>query len=233
MMPEDPPEELLALVDHLSDWLRYQRRLGWRGLPREPAAAPAAGEAAAEKVLTLEEIRQEMGRCRRCKLYAGAKNLVCGEGSPNARLMFIGEAPGAEEDLEGRPFVGPAGQVLNNLLNKLNLNREEVYITNVVKRRPPGNRDPLPGEIEACLPYLLQEIKAVRPRVIVTLGKVATNALLGLKEPISGLRGRWQQYDHIRVMPTFHPSYLNRFPVERRKTWADMQLVMDYLAEPE
>ena len=233
-MPEDPAAELAALAEHLSEWLRYQRRLGWRGLPQEPAAAPPGpGEAAAEQVPTLEEIRQEMGRCRRCQLYAGAKNLVFGEGSPSARLMFIGEAPGAEEDLSGRPFVGAAGQLLDKMLHNLQLDREEVYITNVVKSRPPGNRDPLPDEIEACLPYLRKQIKAIRPRVIVTLGKVAAHALLGTKEPITRLRGQWRRYDHIRVMPTFHPSYLLRSPQERRKTWEDMQQVMEYLGEHE
>ena len=174
-----------------------------------------------------------MGRCQRCKLYPGAKNLVFGEGSPSARLMFIGEAPGAEEDLQGRPFVGAAGQVLNNLLNKLGLQREEVYITNVVKSRPPENRDPEPDEIAACLPFLKMQIAAIRPQVIVTLGKIATQALLGTKEPITKMRGQWQRYDHIRVMPTFHPSYLLRFPKERIKTWEDMQQVMEYLAEQE
>jgi len=146
-------------------------------------------------------------------------------------LMFIGEAPGAEEDLQGRPFVGAAGQVLNNLLNKLGLRREEVYITNVLKSRPPGNRNPEADEIEACLPFLKRQIAAIRPKVIVTLGKIATDALLGVKEPITRLRGQWRRYDHIRVMPTFHPSYLLRFPKERHKTWEDMQRVMEYLAE--
>ena len=213
-MPEDPVVELRELVESLSEWLRYQRRLGWRGTPKEPArGSPAARRRhQVEKIPTLEEIRQEMGRCRRCKLYPGAKNLVFGEGSASARLMFIGEAPGAEEDLQGRPFVGAAGQVLNNLLNKLGLHREEVYITNVVKSRPPENRDPEPDEIEACLPYLKKQIAAIRPRVIVTLGKIATQALLGIKEPITKIRGQWQRYDHIRVMPTFHPSYLHTVP---------------------
>ena len=174
-----------------------------------------------------------MGRCQRCKLYPGATNLVFGEGSPSARLMFIGEAPGAEEDLQGRPFVGAAGQVLNNLLNKLGLPREEVYITNVVKSRPPENRDPEPDEIEACLPFLKMQIAAIRPRVIVTLGKIATQAVLSTKEPITKMRGQWQRYEQIRVMPTFHPSYLLRFPKERIKTWEDMQRVLEYLAEPE
>ena len=232
-MAEDPVVELQELVDSLSEWLRYQQRLGWRGTPKEPAAAPAPGrEPQPEKIPTLEEIRQEMGRCQRCKLYPGAKNLVFGEGSPSARLMFIGEAPGAEEDLQGRPFVGAAGQVLNNLLHKLGLPREEVYITNVVKSRPPENRDPEPDEIAACLPFLKMQIAAVQPKVIVTLGKIATQALLGTREPITKMRGQWQRYDHTRVMPTFHPSYLLRFPKERIKTWDDMQQVMEYLAEP-
>jgi uracil-DNA glycosylase family 4 len=234
-MPEDPVLELHELVDSLSEWLRYQRRLGWRGVPKPAAAAPGSEEkpAASPKIPTLEEIRQEMGKCRRCKLHRGAKNLVFGEGSPSASLMFIGEAPGAEEDLQGRPFVGAAGQLLNNLLSKLGLSREEVYITNVVKSRPPENRDPEPDEIEACLPFLKRQIAAIRPQVIVTLGKIATQALLGTKEPITRLRGRWQHYDHIRVMPTFHPSYLLRLPKERQKTWEDMQRVMEYLVEDE
>jgi DNA polymerase len=226
--------ELRELVDSLSGWLRYQRRLGWRGLPAEDVPSlPAGRTPPAEKIPTLEEIRQEMGRCKRCKLYGGAKNLVFGEGSPSARLMFIGEAPGAEEDLQGRPFVGAAGQLLNNLLNKLGLEREEVYITNVVKSRPPRNRDPEPDEIEACLPFLKMQIAAIRPKVIVTLGKIATNALLGNKDPITKIRGQWQRYENIRVMPTFHPAYLERSPQERWKTWEDMQRVMEYLASRE
>lgn len=231
-MREDPVRELAGLVASLSEWLRYQRRLGRVGLPGEPAAAPspAAGQAP-EKIPTLEEIRTEMGQCRRCKLYAGAKNLVFGEGSPSARLMFIGEAPGAEEDLQGRPFVGAAGQLLDRIINKMELRREEVYITNVVKSRPPGNRDPEPDEIAACLPYLKKQIAAIQPRVIVTLGKIATQALLGIKEPITKIRGQWQRYGRIRVMPTFHPSYLQRLPKERIKTWEDMQRVLEYLAD--
>jgi DNA polymerase len=221
--------ELQELTAELTEWLRYQRRLGLKGLPEESRPRPKAEVGAARRP-TLEEIRVEMGRCRRCKLYPGASNLVFGDGNPEADLMFIGEAPGAEEDLQGLPFVGAAGQLLNNMLHKLGLRREEVYITNVVKSRPPGNREPEPDEIEACLPFLLKQIKAVRPKVIVTLGRVATQALLQTKTPLTRLRGKWQRYDHIRVMPTFHPSYLLRFPKERIKTWADMQQVMEYLA---
>ncbi len=233
-MPEDPVRELAELVEGLSEWLRYQRRLGRMGLPEQPAAPqPAAAGPTCATNPTLEEIRAEMGRCQRCKLYAGANNLVFGEGSPSARLMFIGEAPGAEEDLQGRPFVGKAGQLLTRMLNKLGISRDEVYITNVVKSRPPGNRDPEPDEIEACMPFLKMQIAAIQPQVIVTLGKIATQALLGTKEPITKIRGQWQRYDHIRVMPTFHPSYLDRFPQERKKTWEDMQRVLEYLAERE
>lgn len=228
-MPEDPVQELRELVVGLSGWLRYQRRLGRLGLPKE-VVLPPERQTEKEEFPTLEEIRAELENCRRCKLYPGATHLVFGDGAADADLMFIGEAPGEEEDRQGLPFVGPAGQVLNNLLNKLGLRREEVYITNVVKSRPPGNREPEPDEIAACLPFLKQQIQAVRPRVIVTLGRVATQALLGTKEPLTKLRGRWQRYNHIRVMPTFHPSYLLRFPQERHKTWADMQQVMELLA---
>jgi DNA polymerase len=147
--------------------------------------------------------------------------------------MFIGEGPGAEEDLQGLPFVGPAGQLLNNLLSKLGLRREEVYIANVVKCRPPGNREPEADETSRCLPFLQQQIEAIRPQVIVTLGRVAAHALLGIQTPLTRLRGQWQRYREIPVMPTFHPSYLLRFPRERHKTWEDMQRVMEVVAEHE
>ena len=233
-MPEDPVKELRELVDSLSDWLRYQRRLGWRGVPGKTEPKIQEKEKSADKtdkILSLEEIRAEMGDCRRCKLYGGRKNLVFGDGPSNARLMFVGEAPGADEDKQGVPFVGAAGQLLNNMLSKLGLRREEVYIANILKSRPPGNRDPEADEIAACLPFLDKQIKAIRPRVIVTLGRISTHALLGTKEPLTRLRGHWQRYHDIRVMPTFHPSYLLRAPQERRKTWDDMQQVMEYLAD--
>jgi uracil-DNA glycosylase len=232
-MPEDPVKELRELVDSLSDWLRYQRRLGWRGVSRQVTPQIAERKESADKILSLEEIRAEMGDCRRCKLYGGRTRLVFGDGDANARLMFVGEAPGADEDKQGVPFVGAAGQVLNNMLSKLGLRREEVYIANILKSRPPGNRDPEPDEIAACLPFLDKQIKAIRPRVIVILGRIAAHALLGTKEPITRLRGHWQKYHGIRVMPTFHPSYLLRMPQERRKTWEDMQQVMEYLADHE
>jgi uracil-DNA glycosylase family 4 len=217
----------------LETWLRFQRRLGWVGVPRgeEPPATPA--KASRTDRPTLAEIREEMGDCQRCKLGRGRTNLVFGEGSPQARLMFVGEAPGAEEDLQGRPFVGQAGQLLNNMLNKLGLRREDVYIANVVKSRPPGNREPEPDEVAACLPFLIKQIESIQPRVIVTLGRVATHSLLKTTTPLTKIRGNWQKFQNIRVMPTFHPSYLLRFPKERHKTWEDMQQVMEYLAAHE
>jgi uracil-DNA glycosylase family 4 len=232
-LSENPRQELQELMGGLETWLRFQRRLGWLGVPKaeEAPATPTRGPRADRP--TLAEIREEMGDCQRCKLGRGRTNLVFGEGSPQARLMFVGEGPGAEEDLQGRPFVGPAGQLLNNLLNKLGLRREDVYIANVVKSRPPGNRDPEPDEVAACLPFLIKQIESIRPAVIVTLGAVATNHLLKTNAPITKLRGNWQKFQNIKVMPTFHPSYLLRSPRERHKTWDDMQQVMEYLAAHE
>ena len=234
-MPEDPVKELRELVDNLSDWLRYQRRLGWRGVPGKvaPQVQVQEREKSADTILSLEEIRAVMGDCRRCKLYGGRKNLVFGDGPADARLMFVGEAPGADEDRQGVPFVGASGQLLNKMLRNLGLRREEVYIANIIKCRPPGNRDPEADEVTACLPFLEKQIQAIRPRVIVILGRPAAHALLRTKEPITRLRGHWQRYHDIRVMPTFHPSYLLRAPQERHKTWADMQQVMEYLTDHE
>ena len=214
------------------DWLRFQRRLGWPGTPAEPEA-PEADQPEAGGGLTLKEVRTELGDCKRCKLALGRKNIVFGEGTARAELMFVGEGPGEDEDLQGLPFVGKAGQLLNSLLGKLGLRREEVYIANIVKCRPPGNRNPEADEIGHCLPFLLKQIEAIRPLVIVTLGAVATQALLQNPAPITRLRGQWQKHKDIKVMPTFHPSYLLRYPQERHKTWEDMQQVMEYLAAHE
>jgi len=239
MAPLSVREELQRLTAGLREFVEFQRRLGLRWLegtlpppPGEPArpvmAKPAKPTAALElpSTLSLEEIRQALGDCRRCKLWKTRTHLVFGTGNPQARLMFIGEAPGAEEDQQGEPFVGAAGQLLNRLLDRLGLQRAEVYITNVAKCRPPNNRNPDAEEIAACRPFLVQQIQAIRPRVIVTLGAVATHALLEAKVPLNRLRGRWQVFQNIPVMPTFHPSYLLRVPQERQKTWEDMQKVM-------
>lgn len=178
---------------------------------------------------TLDLIRESLGDCRRCKLCLGRKTIVFGQGNPRAELMFIGEAPGAEEDEQGLAFVGRAGQLLTRIIEAIEMRREEVYITNVVKCRPPENRKPEEDEMAACEPFLLRQINAIGPKVICLLGGVAAQALLKTKEPISRLRGKWIDYHGYKVIATYHPAYLLRNPNDKRLVWADMQKVRDYL----
>jgi uracil-DNA glycosylase family 4 len=182
---------------------------------------------------TLEEIRAELEECRRCELCKGRKTVVFGVGDPHARLVFVGEAPGREEDEKGEPFVGEAGRLLDRILFAMGMRREEVYICNVEKCRPPGNRDPRPEEIEACEPYLKRQLAAIRPRVIVTLGKFAAQTLLRDQTPISRLRGKWREYEGIPLMPTYHPAFLLRNPASKREVWEDMKEVMSRLRDEE
>jgi DNA polymerase len=175
---------------------------------------------------SLEAVRAEMGDCHRCKLGAGRKNLVFGEGNPHAELMFIGEAPGADEDRLGRPFVGRAGDLLTKMIEAMGKRRDDVYIANILKSRPPENRDPEPDEVAACEPFLLKQIQVIRPKVIVALGRIAVQNLLQTKTPISQLRGQWRLYHDIKVMPTFHPAYLLRNEAGKKPVWDDLQQVM-------
>ena len=202
------------------------------GRPEEP---PAAVVPAVDLTLPpperLGRIRDVLGDCTRCRLHAGRRNLVFGVGDPDAALLFVGEGPGAEEDEQGEPFVGRAGQLLTQIIKAMGYTREQVYIANVVKCRPPGNRNPEPDEIEACSPFLQAQIAAIRPRVIVALGKFAAQTLLRTDTPISRLRGRFHRLDGVPVMPTFHPSYLLRNPSAKREVWEDMKQVMKLLAE--
>lgn len=178
--------------------------------------------------ITLEAVREDLGECRRCKLHAGRTTIVFGEGSPEARLVFIGEGPGANEDREGRPFVGRAGVMLTAIIeNVLHLKREDVYIANIVKCRPPGNRNPQPDECATCMPFLMRQVEAIRPEFIVALGGVATHNLLDTKAPIGRLRGRFHDFGGIKLMPTYHPAYLLRNPAEKRKVLEDMLIVRD------
>jgi DNA polymerase len=189
--------------------------------------AKTAASAQAGQPMTLEAIREEIGDCTRCKLHTGRKNIVFGEGDPKAVIVFVGEGPGFEEDQQGRPFVGEAGQLLTDIIEKgMKIKRAEVYICNIVKCRPPGNRNPEPDEVETCIGFVKQQIRAINPKVIVTLGNVPTQNLLGTKQGITKLRGTWQSYEGIPVMPTFHPAYLLRSPSEKKKVWEDIQLVM-------
>jgi uracil-DNA glycosylase len=202
-------------------------------------AVVASPGSAAEK---LERLRVEIiGDCRRCKLHRGRNKLVFGVGDPEAELVFVGEGPGGDEDRQGIPFVGAAGQLLTRMIGAMGFTREQVYICNVVKCRPPNNRDPEPDEVEACEGFLKAQLAIVKPRVIVSLGRYATQVLLRTRTPITSLRGRWHTYEvhghGIDVMPTYHPSYLlreERDPDKRRKreAWSDLQEVMKLFAAP-
>ena len=176
---------------------------------------------------TLEELRAAIGDCRRCKLCSGRTHLVFGVGNPRAKLMFVGEGPGRDEDLQGEPFVGRAGQLLTDIITKgIGLRREDVYIANVVKCRPPDNRNPEPDEVAACEPFLKKQIELISPEIIVALGKFAVQTLLQSKMPITKLRGTWHTYEGIKLMPTFHPAYLLRNPADKKLVWEDIKKVI-------
>jgi uracil-DNA glycosylase len=186
-----------------------------------------------EQTADLAALRAFIGECTRCKLAPKRTNIVFGVGNPKADLMFVGEAPGADEDLRGEPFVGRAGQLLTDIIERgMGMTRAEVYICNVIKCRPPENRNPEADEVAACEPFLLRQIDLVRPRVIVGLGTFAVQAVLKLKTPISKLRGIWHEVRGIKMMPTFHPAYLLRNPGEKRLVWSDIQEVMKVLGRP-
>ena len=178
---------------------------------------------------TLDDIRAELGDCTRCKLYSGRHHIVFGEGDPHADLVFVGEAPGGDEDRQGRPFVGRAGKLLSDIITAMGLTREQVYICNILKCRPPQNRNPEPDEIAACEPFLVKQLRAIRPRMICALGKFAAQTLLKTDTPISALRGRFHSYHDIRLMPTYHPAYLLRNPGAKKQTWEDVQMIMKEL----
>ena len=198
----------------------------------EPVGAPSIDKPRPARKLglpTLPEVRAGLGDCTRCKLHKGRNQIVFGSGSAQARLVFVGEAPGEDEDLSGEPFVGKAGQLLTRMIEAMGLSRDTVYICNTVKCRPPNNRNPEPDELGACEPFLKGQLAALQPEVIVTLGKFAAQALLRDQTPISRLRGVWREYEGIPLMPTFHPAYLLRSPGEKGKVWGDLQEVMQKL----
>ena len=179
------------------------------------------------KIPSLESIRAELGDCRRCPLWRTRNHIVFGEGNPRAKIMFIGEAPGAMEDRTGRPFVGKAGGLLTDIIEKgMGMKRSDVYIANILKCRPPGNRDPLPSEVEKCIGFLHEQINVVRPDIIIALGRVATQNLLETSTPISKLRGRFHDFMGIKLMPTYHPSYLLQNPSKKRDVWEDIKKVL-------
>src|SRR5919109_3064693 len=238
--------------DHLVEHLKFAAELGVAGASRDPVwrsrpadlhvgggASAARPKSAGEPVTfsrnaadALIGVRTEIGDCTRCKLQAmGRRQIVFGVGNPEADLMFVGEAPGADEDLQGIPFVGRAGQLLTKIIEAIGLRRDDVYIANVIKCRPPENRNPDPDEVETCEPFLFQQIDIIKPKVIVALGKFAAQTLLRTLDPISRLRGRVYDYRGAKLVPTFHPAYLLRNPASKREVWEDMKRVRALLVE--
>jgi DNA polymerase len=201
----------------LASWVGYLGEIGVRELDLTPLPRPASSGVPAVTG-GLASVRDDLGDCRRCKLCETRKNIVFGVGNPRALLMFVGEGPGADEDAQGEPFVGRAGQKLNDMIRAIGLAREDVYIANVVKCRPPGNRDPQPDEVATCSPFLFRQIEAIAPKVLVALGSPAAKTLLSTKVGITALRGTWGVFHGIPVMPTFHPAYLLRaYTLENRR----------------
>jgi DNA polymerase len=197
--------------------------------PRKPISPPPqvfAAVAQADRAAALQFIRADIGDCTRCALHKGRNKIVFADGDPNARLMFVGEGPGADEDAQGLPFVGRAGQLLNNMISAMGLKREEVYIANVVKCRPPGNRTPEPEEANTCSPFLFRQIDVVRPEVLVALGATAATYLLGQRQPLAGLRGRVHSFRGTKLIVTYHPAFLLRDPRQKKEAWADLQIAM-------
>ncbi len=245
MGEKNPASELAEIARDLRRHVRWAQAKGETHAPvaaapapvsfAPPAVAPPAIEAPPASIEppppaavggSLDHLRATLGDCRRCKLCEGRTNLVFGVGNPHADLVFVGEGPGEEEDAQGEPFVGKAGQLLTKMIEAMGYARDDVYICNVVKCRPPGNRNPEPDEIAACEPFLQQQLAALQPKVIVALGKFAAQTLLREQTPITRLRGEWREHQGVPLMPTFHPAYLLRAPVEKAKAWADLKLVM-------
>lgn len=243
--PDDPRAELAAIVRGVAAQLAWRRRGGSYAAAGGPSprssssqeavtvdavevveAAPRYEEAGVGGGRTLPMIRDELGDCQRCKLSGTRTKIVFGVGPALAPIMFIGEAPGADEDRQGEPFVGRAGELLDKMIEAMGWGRGDVYIANVLKCRPPGNRNPEPDEVAACRLFLDAQIQAVRPRVIVTLGKPAAHVVLATDAPISALRGRWHEHRGVKVMPTFHPAFLLRQPDRKRDTWSDLKQVI-------
>lgn len=228
-------DELSAVLVDIRNSLRFMAACGCTGFDTavdlERLEMPGNANPDMSGKETLEGIRSDLGDCRLCELCRSRTNIVFGTGNPDARLMFLGEGPGYDEDLSGEPFVGRAGRLLDRIIAAMTLARDAVYICNIVKCRPPENRDPLPVEIESCIPFLQRQIDIIAPEFICTLGAVATRALLRTNAPVSRLRGRFHDYRGIRVMPTYHPAFLLRNPEKKRETWADMKSLMDAMGK--
>jgi uracil-DNA glycosylase family 4 len=220
-------ETLTDMVQAVQDYLRYLQRLGVTELPLPEGVqrGDTLPESALSTPMQLHQLAETIRDCQNCRLHQGRTQVVFGTGNPAATLVFIGEAPGREEDQQGEPFVGPAGQLLTRIIEAIGLRREHVYMLNVIKCRPPNNRNPLPDELAACRPILQAQLACLQPRIVCALGNFAAQALLQTEEKISRLRGRFHQLGNIQVMPTYHPAYLLRNPQAKRAVWEDMQRV--------
>ncbi|MDZ7579593.1 MAG: uracil-DNA glycosylase [Deltaproteobacteria bacterium] len=235
----DRRQAVLAAIDDTEQSLLRLTRIGWKGVDCSESSlalldawTSAPCGFAGDKSETLEVIRSDLGDCRLCKLSSGRKNIVFGAGNSQAQLVFVGEGPGYDEDLQGQPFVGAAGQLLTKIIQAIGLNRESVYICNIIKCRPPGNRNPQPDEISACSPFLRRQLESIAPDFICALGTFAAQTLLQTTTPISRLRGRFFDYMGAKLMPTYHPAYLLRNPEQKRTVWEDMQLLMRAMGLP-
>lgn len=213
--------------DHLV--LKGAHAAGGRGIRQEGLDLENESARAPSSVRTLDDVRRELGDCKRCPLHLTRRNLVFGEGNPSAGLVFIGEAPGEEEDLQGRPFVGRAGQLLTRIIEAMGFQRRDVYICNILKCRPPGNRNPKQEEMETCEPFLIGQVEAIGPKVICALGSFAARRILQTDVPITVLRGKFHEFRGVRVMPTYHPAYLLRNPEAKKQVWEDVQRIMKVL----
>ena len=234
------------LVDALIDTLEQMARAGCAGFDCDrahlqtidrwgrPAVAKPTGTpgSAGRGQETLADIEADLGDCRRCKLCESRHAIVFGQGAENARLVFVGEGPGAQEDRQGQPFVGAAGQLLTKIIQAIKMTREDVYICNIIKCRPPGNRNPHPEEIEACVPFLERQLQAIAPDYICALGSFAARTLLATDTPVSRLRGRLHAYRGMQLLATYHPAYLLRNPERKRDVWEDMKLLMHSMGIP-
>ncbi|BCW94117.1 MAG: hypothetical protein KatS3mg007_2011 [Thermoanaerobaculum sp.] len=212
------------------DLARYLLDFGIQEVMPPEGSQPSREEQDPLAFQDLASMAKALATCQRCRLAKGRTQVVFGVGNPRARVVFVGEAPGAEEDRQGEPFVGRAGQLLNSMLRACGLSRSEVYIANIVKCRPPGNRDPQDDEAAACLPFLRRQLALIKPEIIVLLGRVAARHLLGITAPISSYRGSWRHWEGVEVLPTFHPAYLLRNPQAKREAWEDLKKLMARLS---
>jgi uracil-DNA glycosylase family 4 len=219
-------ENLNEIISDLKSYLEYLKGMGISSLP---ASEGYFGKMVRSEITTLAELQKDLRDCKRCKLHRARKTIVFGEGNEKARLMFIGEGPGYDEDVQGRPFVGRAGQLLTKIIQSINLPREEVYITNIVKCRPPQNRNPEPDEIQSCHPFLMEQIRVIQPKIICALGTFSAQTLLKTNVKITALRGRFYDLEGIKVIPTYHPAFLLRNPERKREVWEDMKKIAECL----